>query len=125
MNTQNLARRAYGQVAAPTRTPRGTEYEVIARITHRLKTGALKGKIGFPALAAALNENRTLWSTLAVEVANPKNPLPADLRARIFFLAEFTLTHTSKVLAGTGSVSTLIEINTAIMRGLRGKGQTS
>ena len=45
--------------------------------------------------------------------------LPDDLRARIFYLAEFTDQHTRKVLNGRDTAGPLIEINTAIMRGLR------
>ncbi len=125
MNHHIQAQSAYRQITAPTRTPRGTEYEVVARITHRLKFAASKGATGHPELVAALDENRQLWSAFAVDVADQDNALPQDLRARIFFLAEFTLGHTGKILAGTAGVEPLLEINTAIMRGLRGQGQAA
>lgn len=82
----------------------------------------LKGKPAFPDLVAALDENRRLWTAFAEDVADPQNALPQDLRARIFYLAEFAMGHTGKVLAGTASAAPLIEINTSIMRGLRGQG---
>lgn len=119
MNAQNLARRAYTNRSAPIRTPRGTEYEVFANISHRLKAAALKGKFGFPALAEAIHDNRKLWTILAVDVADKDNGLPRDLRARIFYLAEFTQTHSREVLRNGASVAPLLEINAAIMRGLR------
>jgi flagellar protein FlaF len=122
VNNKLLAHNAYGQKTAPTRTARDTEYEVIARITHRIRTAALKGKNGFPELVAALDENRRLWTTLATDVADPKNGLPQDLRARLFYLAEYTFGHTSKVLGGKASASSLIDVNMAVMRGLRGQG---
>lgn len=120
--SQNMtAQNAYRQVASPTRTARSAEYEVVARITHRLRTANHQGRTAFPELVAALDENRRLWSAFAEDVANPQNALPKDLRARIAYLAEFTFGQTSKILAGTASALPLIEINTAIMRGLRGQ----
>jgi flagellar protein FlaF len=92
----------------------------VARITQKLRVAASEGLSGFPTLAAALNDNRKLWNIFLVDVADPQNPLPDDLRARIFYLAEFTRVHTAKVLARQADVAPLIEINTAILRGLRG-----
>jgi len=119
VNAQNLARRAYTNRSAPIRTPRGTEYEIFANISHRLKAAAQKGKRGFPALAGAIHDNRKLWTILAVDVADKDNGLPKDLRARIFYLAEFTQSHSRQVLRNGASVAPLLEINAAIMRGLR------
>ncbi len=121
MTASALAQRAYGQTSAPTRTPRNTEYDVFARITHRLISAARGGKKEFPALAKAINDNRRLWTTLATDVAGDGNALPDDLRARIFYLAEFTHAHSSKVLREGASVAPLIEVNAAIMRGLSNK----
>ena len=55
-----------------------------------------------------------------MDVAEPTNLLPQPLRAQIFYLAEFTMHHSAKVLKGDASVAPLIDINTAVMRGLRG-----
>ncbi|MGH1453185.1 MAG: flagellar biosynthesis regulator FlaF [Paracoccaceae bacterium] len=121
MNSHLLAQQAYGNSAAPTRTTRATEYEAFARITHRLNKAARKGKLGFAELAESLHDNRKLWTLLAVDVADDDNQLPQELRARIFYLAEFTQTHTRKVLKREASVAPLIEINAAVMRGLRSR----
>lgn len=118
----NLAKTAYAAPDQPTRTLRGTEYEVFARITHRLKAAHALGNPGFSSLARALYDNRRLWTMLATDVADPGNQLPAPLRARIFYLAEFTTLHSSKVLAGTATAEVLIDINTSIMKGLRQSG---
>ncbi len=117
MNVHLDAQRAYAQTANPIRTPRGLEYEAFARITHKLKSAAEGGKIS--ALAAAVHQNRQLWTLLASDVADPLNGLPTDLRARIFYLAEFTNQHSRKVLHREATIQPLIEVNTAIMRGLR------
>jgi flagellar protein FlaF len=122
VNATNLAKTAYSAPGQPTRTARGTEYELFARITHRLKAAQSLGDLGFSTLARALNDNRQLWTTLAADVADPDNQLPPMLRARIFYLSEFTTQHTRKVLAGTSGADILIDINTAIMRGLRQDG---
>ncbi len=120
MNAAELARSAYSNTKATIRTDRSTEYEVFARITQNLRTATDRGSPGFAALAAALHENRKLWAILASDVALENNPLPPQLRARIFYLAEFTEQHTRKVLAGNTSAEPLIDINTSVMRGLRG-----
>jgi flagellar protein FlaF len=86
-----------------------------------MRRAARAGRKAFPDLVAALHDNRRLWTILAVEVADEANALPRDLRARIFYLAEFIAQHTPKVLTREAGAEALIEINTAIMRGLRGQ----
>ena len=119
MNAQTMARMAYAQSAAPTRSERGTEYEIFVRATRALKAAEARGKAGFKDLAQAIYENRRLWTTLAIDVADQGNTLPGDLRARIFYLAEFVDQHSSNVLAQKADTGVLLEINAAIMRGLR------
>ncbi|MDZ4093356.1 MAG: flagellar biosynthesis regulator FlaF [Paracoccaceae bacterium] len=119
-----MARTAYTKLATPARSLRGIEYDLFARVTHQLKSAITTGKENFGALATALHENRQLWSVLAVDVADSENALPAPLRAQLFYLYEFTTAHSRKVLAGEASAEVLIDINTAVMRGLRGEGMT-
>ena len=119
MNAFDRAKMAYASPAAPTRTLRATEYDAFARITHRLKAAEAQAKHDFAMLARALQDNRKLWSVMASDVAEPDNGLPLTLRQQIYALASFTNKHTSRVLAGTATPEALIDINTAIMRGLR------
>ncbi|MDA7964569.1 flagellar biosynthesis regulator FlaF [Ruegeria sp.] len=119
MTPQTLAQRAYAQTAAPTRTPRDTEYEAISKITRRLKAAAARKSTDFAAFVQALHENRRLWSVLATGVTDSDNALPNELRARIFYLAEFTELHSSQVLGNNATVEPLLDINTAVLRGLR------
>tara|TARA_R110002020_G_scaffold47961_1_gene137140 strand:+ start:1714 stop:2076 length:363 start_codon:yes stop_codon:yes gene_type:complete len=114
------AQRAYAPSNTATRSPRSMEYDVIARITHRLKKAIDEG--AYPQLLEAMHENRTLWRTLQIDVADPANGLPDDLRAQIFYLAEFTSQHTRKVIHQRVSALPLLEINTAILRGLKTGG---
>jgi flagellar protein FlaF len=117
VNTTQLAHRAYAPTAAPLKSARKVEYDVIARITSRM-TAAMKAK-DFNKLIHALHENRTLWRKLAMDVAHPDNLLPDDLRARLIYLAEFTEHHTRQAIRREVSATPLVEINTAILRGLK------
>jgi flagellar biosynthesis activator protein FlaF len=121
VSTLNFTRTAYARPQAPARNPRSVEYEALARITQRLIQGWGGRKADFPALAAAIADNTRLWSTLAADVALPENGLPPRLRAQLFYLYQFSQEHGSKVLSGAGSVEVLVDINTAVMRGLRGE----
>lgn len=125
MNAHSLAKTAYSNPGQPTRTPRGTEYDLFARITHRLKTALAVDKSGFSTLVRALHDNRQLWTALAADVADGDNGLPASLRAQIFYLCEFTAQHTTKVLLGAAKADVLVDINTAVMRGLRKEGEAA
>ena len=122
MNATHLAAHAYG-ASTPTRTPRAIEYELFGRMTRRLKSAAADHQRdgSLAPLAAALNDNLRLWSTIAADVSDPGNGLPEALRARLFYLWEFTRIHSRRVLAGEADAAVLIDINTAVMRGLRGE----
>ena len=119
MNATQSAHHGYTASAAPIHTNRGVEYKVFARITRNLAAATSSDSNAIAALAGALHENRRLWAVLAADVAEEDNPLPDMLRARILYLAEFTVHHTRKVLRGQADVAPLVEINTAVMRGLR------
>jgi len=118
------ARTSYGHANAQAiKTPRDIEYDVMARITGRIQSNLPKaGERVSAALTEALNENRRLWSSFAIDLAQSTNGLPADLRARLFYLAEFTMKHTSQVILGHAAAGVLVDINMAVMRGLRGQG---
>ena len=122
MSALSLAQEAYSASASPLRTSRGTEYEAFARITGKLASYAKDAVANFPNLVQALHENRQLWNLLASDVADADNQLPEALRAQIFYLAEFTQHHTGKVLNKEASADILVEVNTAVMRGLRAGG---
>jgi len=120
VSASSMAHRAYAPGNDAIRTPRSVEFEVMARITHRLKK-AIVSREKQP-LIEAMHENRMLWNKFAADVASDGNQLPEDLRARIFFLAEFTRQHTSKVLRDEATAVPLLEINAVILSGLRTEG---
>lgn len=112
-----MAQAAYAGRSTPIRTARSIEYDAFARVTRQLRS-ALDPDTSFTTLAQALHDNRTLWTALAADVAAEANLLPDTLRARIFYLAEFTLHQSRKVLAGEAGAQALIDVNMAVMRGL-------
>ena len=96
------------------------EYAAIAKITKQMATAdKSRDGCGLGPLATALHRNRQLWTALACDVADADNPLPAELKARVLALAEFTHLHSTQVLQGQAEVDVLLDINTAIMRGLQ------
>jgi flagellar protein FlaF len=120
VNATDLARQAYASAHSPLRTGRSAEQQVLAMATANLRAAADAAPFDFSRLAQALHLNRQLWTRLAADVADDGNPLPEELRARIFYLAEFTAAHTGRVLRGRAGVDALIEVNLAVMRGLSG-----
>ena len=121
MNATDLAHQAYAGSQSPLRTGRHAEYQVLSTITARLSAAALAPD-HFPAVVAALHDNRRLWTRLAADVADADNGLPQSLRAQIFYLAEFTHHHSRRVLKGEAEIQVLIDVNTAVMRGLGSAG---
>jgi flagellar biosynthesis activator protein FlaF len=121
MNAATLAKAAYARPETVLGSPRALEYELLARATAALAAATERDSLDFPALAEALDRNLRLWSRLAADVAGEGNQLPKDLRARLFYLYEFTAQHSRAILGGRASAAPLIAINTAVMRGLRGE----
>lgn len=119
MNAYHQAQRAYASATINNvGTGRSAEYQAFSDIIRRLSQAANAPSTNFAELAAAIHDNRSLWTILASDVASSENALPELLRAQIFYLAEFTDFHSRKVLRGEGDVSVLIEVNSAVMRGL-------
>lgn len=117
MNAFKLAKSAYSSVDIPLRSAQSTEYDAFAKVTKGLRDANTNS-----ALTRAVHDNRSLWNLLAMDVVHPDNELPVELRAQIFNLADFTRRHSSKILSGAAVVEPLIEINRAIMAGLRQQG---
>ena len=118
MNIIDQAQQAYAPKTSPLRTGRTAEHQLFSEVTNRLRITGDRLPSGFPAFAEAVHANRAVWTHLAAQVADDDNALSEELRARIFYLAEFTAFHSRKVLKGDADIGPLIEINTAVMRGL-------
>lgn len=122
MNLIAQAQQAYAPQQMPLRSPRSIEAELISKITARLKQASASPQNTYPQLISALHDNRRMWATMATDVADSMNQLPSELRAQVFYLAEFTELHSRKVMNGEAQADVLVEINTAILRGLNNTG---
>ncbi len=110
----------YGRATRALGTDRDVEYRVFGQVTGRLRH-ALREDAPFAELAGALHENTRLWTALAADLARPDNALPEALRAQLLSLAIFSVKHGQRVLAREAAAEVLVEINTAVMGGLRGQ----
>jgi flagellar protein FlaF len=119
-----LARSAYAAAAAPVGTPRSHEYTAFERITAALAR-ALAPNTPLAQRAAALHDNRRLWTTLATDLATEGNGLPQPLRAGLFYLAEFSLEQSRAALRDPAALAALVDVNRAVMRGLDGMAGAS
>ena len=125
MNAHTQAVAAYGIPSHAHKPPRAIEYDIFAKTTARLRAANAAGAASFPALAEALTANRRLWTELAIDLASDDNLLPDALRVQLLGLAQFTLRHSEAVLRGEQSADVLVDLNIAIMRGLKGEGVAS
>ncbi|MGB0959128.1 MAG: flagellar biosynthesis regulator FlaF [Halocynthiibacter sp.] len=112
-----MAKTAYTQHASHIRSDLDVEYDAIAHITRKIKRAT--DTDDYKLLVEALHQNRQLWTLFLSAVAEDDNLLPAAVRANIFYLSEFTNIHTSSVLQGTATADALLDINMAVMRGLK------
>ncbi len=120
MSANALTQNAYGDATRAIGTPRNVEYQVFSQITGQLNRANAEGR-PFAELAQALHENLELWTIIVTDVTNAGNGLPVALRGQLADLSKFTRSHTQKVLRQEADAAILIEINTAVMRGLRGQ----
>lgn len=119
------AQSAYAPASPATHTQRDVEYHAFAHVTGLLSTArdmAHDDPTRTPRLAEAMHDNVRLWLALGADVASDANQLPLALRGQILSLANFARTHMTRVLAGAETVDALIDVNMAIMKGLRGDG---
>ncbi|MEL6217001.1 MAG: flagellar biosynthesis regulator FlaF [Pseudomonadota bacterium] len=110
----------YGNATRATAIPRDVEYRVFGQITGRI-SHAMRDGAPFSELASALHENTRLWTALMADLAEQENELPMELRAQLISLGLFMRRHTDDVLRGSAEPGVIVDINTAIMRGLRGQ----
>lgn len=120
MSLQASTSTGYGTATRAMSSPREVEYRVFSQVTGRIAAALTEGA-SFAELAAALHENTRLWTALGLDLARPDNELPESLRASLLSLALFMRRHAELVLRGEESAEVIVEINTTVMRGLRGE----
>lgn len=109
---------AYAALDPALVSPGRAEARVFTEAARRLhKAFVVSSDLGSDQVRA-LNDNRKLWRTAALQSADDGNALPAALRASILGLAGFVDRHTSAVLRGDATAEALIDLNTRIATGL-------
>jgi len=121
MSTALAAARAYSKNSEQTKSNRDLEYDVFLSITREMKHLQAQTTPAFAKLVDTLNKNERLWTEIGVQVADNDNALPSDLRARLFYMTRFVSHQTSKVLKGDADLESLVDVNIAVLRGLKGK----
>ena len=109
---------AYSSPNAPVRSHRGAEYAAFLEITRALKSVRNEHSRNSTPRVEAIMRNRQLWTTIAASVADASNNLPSELRARLFYLFEFTNKNSNIAIGNCGILDALIDINTSVMMGL-------
>lgn len=121
---------AYQQVERESLSGRDLEASVLTRAAMRLQ--AVRNNWDDPKrdelLDEALRYNQKLWTYLQTEVADPNNPLPAEVKANLLALSVFIDKRTFHLMAAPApeKLDILISINQNIAAGLRANpGQPS
>lgn len=116
---QQIAHKAYGDVANRTADDRQVELTLFKQITAALEAVAASENPSASERAEAVSRNLELWSTLAVDIAHPENGLSQDLKGGLLYLAEFTRRTGMTILTdGDAKIEDLIEINNSVIGGL-------
>jgi flagellar biosynthesis activator protein FlaF len=108
---------AYQKAQRAVENPRNAEYRLFGQVTGALIDAQSAGSKG-ARLIDAIDWNRRLWSTLAVDCMDDGNKLPKELRARIISLSLWVSKYSSQVMQDGVSIEPLIDINRTVMQGL-------
>ena len=111
---------AYQNRARDSISPVEVEYQLLGRLTGRLEKS--RSDDASPAdRAQAVHDNRQFWQSLAIDLSEPTNELPEDLKARLISLAIWVTTYSGKVLREEKTIDALIDVNKSVMTGLSGQ----
>jgi flagellar protein FlaF len=113
-----MAVQAYQRAQRANENPRASEYRLFGQVTGALMEAQSAGATG-TCLIGAIDWNRRLWSTLAVDCMDNGNKLSNPLRAQIISLSIWVTKYSSQVMHQGASLEPLIDINRTIMQGLQ------
>lgn len=119
MSNAELARQGYKTVQKEMTSDKAVELRVFMSVTAQLRAVDATDKSQFPALSAAILENLKLWKILFIDLVNPNNTLPLDLKTNLIQLSDFTESHSRRVLLGEATPQVLVDINSSVIAGLR------
>ena len=92
-----MSLQAYQKTQRQSESPRETEYRLFGQVTHALIEAEKGNRSDFKCLIDALDWNRRLWSTLAVDCSSSANQLPPNVRAQIISLSLWVSRFSSEV----------------------------
>ena len=119
MTAAHFAQQAYKNSQRELASEKSIELQVFSQITSRLRAVDMTETGGMSKLAEALTDNVKLWNILFTDLSLDSNKMADDLKAQIMSLAKFTQSHTFEVLAGRAKHDVLIDINQAMINGMR------
>ncbi|MBK1669545.1 hypothetical protein CKO28_16015 [Rhodovibrio sodomensis] len=105
---------AYTAATIRHENPRQGEVAVMIRLTRMLEEAGAGSE-----LISALDENRRYWTKLMAHLADDANQLPEVTRAQLISIGNWVGRFSSQVIAGKAERAPLIDINKAIIAGLR------
>ncbi|NCS65965.1 MAG: flagellar biosynthesis regulator FlhF [Hydrogenophilales bacterium CG03_land_8_20_14_0_80_62_28] len=114
---------AYHSVEKEALTGRALEAAILSRAAVRLR--AVRDQWDSPErdplLEDALRYNQRIWTLLQVELSNPENPLPKEIKENLLTLSAFIDKRTFETMAypAADKLDALININHNIAAGLR------
>jgi flagellar protein FlaF len=109
---------AYQKAQRAAENPRSTEYRLFGQVTGALMEARNAGAQP-AAMIDAIDWNRRMWSTLAIDCMGNANQLPKELRAQIVSLSIWVTKYSSEVMQKGAALDPLIDVNRTIMQGLR------
>lgn len=126
MNAHALnAQSAYGNSGRAAGSDKDVEVHTFQKSIARLRPLAGPDFKLTPTAAETLSENLRLWDALTVDVLHPENGLSDALSGQLLSLSRFVRNHTHALYSSTDgstvTVDVLIDINTAILKGLLGQ----
>ncbi len=110
--------KAYQNAQHAAENPRSTEYRLFGQVTGALIEANRAGKKG-SGLVEAIDWNRRLWSTLAIDCMDEHNVLSRELKAQIVSLSIWVTKYSSEVVHQGAPLDPLIDINRNVMQGLK------
>lgn len=109
---------AYKTNQNKTENPRDIEYRLLAQVTSSLMRARAEPE-AYGERVKAILWNRDVWSALRVDLSDPENMLPKQLRASLISISLWVEKETRSLLDNTGDLDAVIDINRNIMAGLK------
>ena len=121
MSAAHFAQQAYKNSQRELASEISIELKVFSQITSRMRAADISVPGGMSKLAEVLTDNMKLWNILFTDLSLSSNEMPDDLKAQIMSLAKFAQAQTLEILAGRAKHDVLVDINQAMMNGMRAR----